>query len=206
MKITLILLGVLFAFLVQVTRLQAAPIPSKTETNTIPTYEKKADLIVTDILGLSGIRQIGPFHAGGPIPSNPAFLIETLEGSVLDPERLLVGSASNYGLDLYNRQMRPGAILSLEVNQGRYAVPKNFAATDKKALNGKVMLYSAQSRDYINGYYNSNAITQDLPNISNPTYISINNAFGRPWQASSPFGINGPGLISRHLQNSNILW
>ena len=196
MKIKQIFLVGLFAFLVLVTRVQAATITSQSETNTVPTYERKADLLVTDIYRISGIRQVGPFHAGGAIPSNPAFLIETLEGGVLNPERLLVGSASNYGLALYNRQMLPGAILSLDVSQGQYAVPENFAAQDKKALDGKVILYSAQSRDYINGYYNSSAVTRDLPNVSNPTYISINNAFGRPWQASSPFGIDGAGLVS----------
>lgn len=196
MKITQILLAGLFAFIVLVTRVQAANIPSESKTNTVPRYERKADLLVTDIYGLSGIRQIAPFHAGGAIPSNPAFLIETLEGGVLNPDRLLVSSASNYGLDLYNRQMLPGAILSLDVSRGQYAVPKNFAAQDKKALDGKVILYSAQNRDYINGYYNSNAITRDLPNVSNPTYISINNAFGRPWQSNSPFGIDGAGLVS----------
>ncbi|MBD2729709.1 hypothetical protein H6G96_26175 [Nostoc sp. FACHB-892] len=194
-KIKQILLVGLFAFIVLVTRVQAATIISQFETDTVPTYERKADLLVTDIYGLSGIRQVGPFHAGGAIPSNPKFLIETL-GGVLDPERLLVGSASNYGLDLYNQQMLPGAILSLEVSRGQYAVPENFAAQDKKALDGKVILYSAQNRDYINGYYNSNAVTRDIPNVSNPTYISINNAFGRPWQANSPFGIDGAGLIS----------
>jgi Di-haem oxidoreductase, putative peroxidase len=196
MRIRRILLGMFFAFIVLAMKLQAATIPSVSETNIVPTYERKTDLLVTDIDGLSGIRQIGPFHAGGAIPSNPAFLIETLAGTVLDPERLLVASASNYGLDLYNQQMQPGAILSLEVNQGQYAIPEDFAAQDKKALDGKVMLYSAQNRDYINGYYNSNAVTRDLPTVSNPTYISINNAFGRPWQANSPFGIDGAGLIS----------
>jgi hypothetical protein len=196
MKIKQILLVGLFAFIVLVTRVQAAAITSQSETNTVPTYERKADLLVTDIYGLSGIRQVGPFHAGGAIPSNPAFLIETLEEGVLNPERLLVGSASNYGLDLYNQKMLPGAILSLDVSRGQYAVPENFAAQDKKTLDGKVILYSAQNRDYINGYYNSSAVTRDLPNVSNPTYISINNAFGRPWQANSPFGIHGAGLIS----------
>lgn len=196
MKIKRILLGGLFTFIVLVTGVQADNITSESETYTVPTYERKAEILVTGIYGLSGIRQVGPFHAGGSIPSNPEFLISTLEGHVLDSERLLVGSASNYGLDLHNDQMLPGTVLSLEVNRGQYSVPENFAAQDKTALDGKIMIYSAQNGDYVNGYYNDNAVTRDLPNVSNPKYISVNNAFGRPWQANSPFGIDGAGLIS----------
>jgi hypothetical protein len=191
----LVLIG-LFIAIVLATRVQATTVSSKPNASTIPTYERTATPLVSNIYGLSGIRQIGPFHAGGPIPSNPEFLIETLEGRVLDPDRLLVASTSNYGLEPYSKKMLPGTLLSLDVNQRPYTVPENFAAQDKTALNGKIMIYSAQSRDYSNGNYNGNAVTQDLPNVSNPKYISINNAFGRPWQASSPFGVHGKGLIS----------
>jgi hypothetical protein len=196
MKIRQILLGILFAVIVLITKVQATNISPASETSIVPTYERKAELLVTDIYGLSGIRQVGPFHARGAITSNPEFLIATLTGNILDPERLLVSSASNYGLSLHHQQMLPGAILSLDVNQGQYAVPDNFASQAKKAMDGKVMLYSGQNQDYINGYYNRSAVTQDLPNVANPTYISINNAFGRPWQANSPFGVTGAGLIS----------
>lgn len=162
----------------------------------IAEFEAHAKLLVSNVYGLSGLRQISPFHAGGAIPSNPEFLLETLKGHVLDPERLLVGSASNYGLALYNQQMLPGSSLSLDVNQPAYTIPENFAAYDKQALDGKVMLYSAQNLEYINGYYNSDAVTRHLPNIANPKYISINNAFGRPWHANAPYGIHGTGHIS----------
>jgi hypothetical protein len=192
MKLKSLLLAALFAIAALAVGIRA----SATESTPIPTYERKAELLVRDIYGLSGIRQVGPFHAGGAIPSNPEFLIETLENRVLDPDRLFVASASNYGLDLYDDQMLPGSILSLDVSQGVYSVPPNFAAKDRKILGGKIMVYSAQNPDYVNGYYNRDAVTQELPNVSNPKYISINNAFGRPWQANGPFGISGEGLIS----------
>ena len=190
-----LLLGLLSAFFVILSGTGIASLATPTATS-IPTYTGQSELLVTDVDGLAGIRQVGPFHAGGAIPSNPEFLIETLEGRVLDPERLLVASSSNYGLPLYNDQMFPGSLLSLDVEDGAYAIPPDFAAQAKSVLDGKVMMYSAQSEDYINSHYNSGAVTRHLPNVSNPKYISINNAFGRPWQANSPYGVEGAGHIS----------
>src|SRR5438270_457267 len=40
------------------------------------------------------------------------------------------------------------------------------------------------------------AATKNEVAVSNPTAISINNAFGRPWVSNAPFGDNGYGTES----------
>ena len=71
----------------------------------------------------------------------------------------------------------------------------NVARTDgaDRSANPALQLFSVQSPAYANRIYNRGARTADEPAVSNPRYISINNAFGRPWFAGSPFGANGPG-------------
>jgi hypothetical protein len=47
-----------------------------------------------------------------------------------------------------------------------------------------------------NRFYNPSAVTADQTAVSNPTGISINNAFGRLWPANAPYGLDGPGSSS----------
>src|SRR5262249_54054559 len=58
---------------------------------------------------------------------------------------------------------------------------------------GAVRLFTAQSPAFLNRLNNPQALTALHPAVSNPRYISINNAFGRPWFASVPEGPDGAG-------------
>jgi hypothetical protein len=64
------------------------------------------------------------------------------------------------------------------------------------AAGGKVMLYTAQTPAFLNGRVNPGAVTKDLPSVSLPLGISLNNGFGRPWFANAPSGASGNGTIS----------
>jgi hypothetical protein len=77
-------------------------------------------------------------------------------------------------------------------------VPATFAAPGDQAvaLDGDVQMYSAQSPNWRNGFYNPGAVTADQTGVSNPLGMSINNAFGRLWPANAPYGLTGPGSSS----------
>jgi hypothetical protein len=57
-------------------------------------------------------------------------------------------------------------------------------------------LFSAQGSAFVNRINNPGARSADLPAISNPRGLTINNAFGRPWIANAPAGTGGAGLLS----------
>jgi hypothetical protein len=57
-------------------------------------------------------------------------------------------------------------------------------------------MYSAQSPNWLNGFYNPGAVTANQTGVSNPLGMSINNAFGRLWPANAPYGLAGPGTSS----------
>jgi hypothetical protein len=48
----------------------------------------------------------------------------------------------------------------------------------------------------MNRIYNPGASTADLPAVSSPTGLSINNAFGRIWITGELFGAKGAGMHS----------
>jgi len=54
-------------------------------------------LIATGIPGASAIAPIGTFLPGGPIHDNPTLAAFTKPGRVLDPNRIMVASRSNFG-------------------------------------------------------------------------------------------------------------
>lgn len=54
-------------------------------------------LVAVGIPGAGALSPVGTFHPGGPIHDKPAFAAFTKPGTVLDPARLLVASASNFG-------------------------------------------------------------------------------------------------------------
>jgi len=158
-----------------------------------------AQVIATGIPGAGAIAQIGTFHKGGPFNDNPAFKALTQPGQVLDRTRLFVASTSNFGAPLARPGEAAGSILSLDVGGSSViAVPENFAAGGGQvsALNGRVILYAAQSAAFLNGVNNPNAATRSLPSVSLPLGISSNNGFGRPWFANSPSGSAGAGTIT----------
>jgi hypothetical protein len=153
-------------------------------------------LIATGIPGASAISAVGTFLPGGPIHDNPTLAAFTQPGRVLDPNRLLVGSRSNFGAAKANADQAEGAFLSIDPRGGTVlAVPPTFAGSGDQAsaLAGAVQMYSAQSPTWRNGFYNAAAVTADQTGVSNPIGLSINNAFGRMWPANAPYGLNGPG-------------
>jgi hypothetical protein len=158
-----------------------------------------ARVIATGIPGASAIAQIGTFlnvpppgACANPIPSKfPAFI---QPGKVLDPNRILVGSVSNYGAP---RSLGDeGSFLSIDPSgPGILKVPPNFAQSGDQAstLGGAVQMFSANSPHWLNSVNNPKALTSQYAGVSHPLGLSNNNAFGRIWPANAPFGDNGVG-------------
>jgi hypothetical protein len=136
---------------------------------------------------------VGRFHPGGPIHDNREFAAFTRPGQSLDPSRLLVASTSSFGAAPGRDGWAPGAILSLATDQAEtLVVAPDLARTATRS--GPVQLYTAQAPGFLNRHFQPQAVTADLPGVSNPLGISLNNAFGRPWFASAPDGSRGVGL------------
>jgi hypothetical protein len=66
----------------------------------LATWRLQARVVAVGLPGVAGVRQVGRFHSGGPIPSNPEFLLQTAAGRVLDAERVLVAVTGNFGAPL----------------------------------------------------------------------------------------------------------
>jgi hypothetical protein len=154
-----------------------------------------ARIVAVGVPGISAITQVGTFLPGGPIHDNPQFAGYTMPGRVLDPQRLLVGSTSNFGEPLANTNQLPGSFLSIDPRSDGAVVPPDFAEMGGQAvtLGGLVQMYSAQSFAFLNSIHNPLAATADFTGVSNPLGISINNAFGRLWPVNAPYGLDGIG-------------
>jgi hypothetical protein len=144
-------------------------------------------VLAVGIPGAGAISPVGVFQPGGPIHDKPEFAAYTQPGRVLDPERLLVASTSNFGAPLALANQPAGAVLSVSTDQSEpIVVPADFAAAGGQvsALDGSVQLYTAQSPAFANSLTKPEAVTADLTAVSNPLAISINDGFGRPWFAN----------------------
>ena len=164
-----------------------------------PTWSIRARVVAVGLTGASGLRQVGRFHNGGPFTANPEFLLQTASGRVLDAERLLVATASNFGAPLASASDAPGSVLSIDPRNAKtLVVPPRFAAAGRQVAEagGALQLYSAQSPAFSNAKHNGSARTADQAGTAGPRYLSINNAFGRVWIANAPRGIGGPGSVS----------
>jgi hypothetical protein len=161
-------------------------------------------VVAINVPGASAIAQIGTFlnvpppdACANPIPSKfPSFI---QPGAVLDPNRLLVGSRSNFGAPLPSGVGKEGSFLSIDPNgEGVLSVPPNFAVSGDQAstLGGAVQMFSANSPRWLNGVNNPAANTKQFTGVSNPLGLSNNNAFGRLWPANAPFGLDGVGSSS----------
>src|SRR5829696_8118830 len=146
----------------------------------------------------SAVFKFGTFLPGGPIHDNPTLAAFTQPGRVLDPTRIMVGSSSNFGSTKANADQAAGAFLSIDPRAEELVVPAAFASGGDQAvaLDGALQMYSAQSPNWRNGFYNPTAVTADQTGVSNPLGLSINNAFGRLWPANAPYGLDGPGTSS----------
>jgi hypothetical protein len=163
-----------------------------------------ARVIATNIPGASAISQVGTF-LNNPVPPACAHPIPTLfpsyiqPGAVLDPNRILVGSQSNFGAPLAIGVGPEGSFLSIDPSgPGVLSVPPNFAQSgvQSSTLGGAVQMFSANSPHWYNGVNNSGANTASYTGVSNPLGLSNNNAFGRLWPANGPFGDTGVGSSS----------
>ena len=144
-------------------------------------------VLAVGVPGAGAISPVGVFHPGGPIHDKPEFAAYTQPGRVLDSERLLVASTSNFGAPVALAEQPAGAILSLSTTDSQpMVVPADFAAAggQASALEGSVQLYTAQSPAFLNSLTKPDAVTADLTAVSNPLAISINDGFGRPWFAN----------------------
>ena len=165
-----------------------------------------ARVIAVNIPGASAISQVGTFlnvsppkACANPIPSKfPAYI---QPGAVLDPNRILVGSSSNFGTPLATGVGQEGALLSIDpIGPGVLSVPPNFAQSGDQAstLGGAVQMFSANSPHWLNSVNNHDTLplTAQYTGVSNPLGLSNNNAFGRIWPANAPFGDTGFGSSS----------
>ncbi|PAQ06469.1 di-heme oxidoredictase family protein [Mesorhizobium temperatum] len=162
-----------------------------------PDWRLSARIVAVGLPDVAGVREVGRFHVGGPIPGNPEFLMATREGRVLDPLRVLVAVGSNFGVPPGDPAFEVGAILSIDPRAGKsdgaIVVPQDLTGNDG---DGRVQLYTAQSERFLNQRYNAGARTARLAAATGPRYISINNAFGRPWIANAPNGVAGEGSVT----------
>jgi hypothetical protein len=163
-----------------------------------------ARVIAENIPGASAISQVGTF-LNNPVPPACAHPIPTLfpkftlPGAVLDPNRVLVGSQSNFGAPLAMGVGQEGSFLSIDPSgPGILSVPRDFAQSgvQSSTLGGAVQMFSANSPNWYNGVNNSGANTAKYTGVSNPLGLSNNNAFGRVWPANAPFGDTGVGSSS----------
>ena len=165
----------------------------------VRTWPLRARVVATGLRQAFGIRQVGRFHSGGPLVSNPEFLLQTQPGRVLDPRRVLVAVGQNFGVVPGNSAQASGAILSIDADAAPQGRPLDVPATlvlGRPAESGAVQLYSVQSPGQLNRVHNGGARTADFTGVSGPRYLSMNNGFGRPWVANAPFGIRGAGTES----------
>jgi len=129
-----------------------------------PPPELAGRVVVVGVPGAGAVRAIGVFHPGGPIYDKPAFRATTQAGAILDPERIFVASASNFGAPRARADQPEGAILSIELRgDAPLVVPPGFAAAggQASAAGGRVAVFTAQSPAFVNGVYNPGAVTAD---------------------------------------------
>ena len=166
-----------------------APAPAGPAVSSIRSVRLSARKLAVGIPGAGALSPVGRFHPGSPIHDKRAFAATTRPGRVLDPTRLLVASTSNFGAPLARADWSPGAILSLATDaRAPLSVPPDFASSgvQPSTLGGAAQLYTAQAPAFLNRVSDSGSETADMPAVSNPLGISINNAFGRPWFANTP--------------------
>ena len=164
-----------------------------------PVWQLRARTVAVGLHTAYGIRQVGRFHSGGPLTSNPEFLLQTQAGRALDPERVLIALDHNLGAALGNPSHAPGSVISVDTRRTQGAPPLVLAADlalRSQPPGAPIQLYTAQADRYLNRQHNGGAGTAAFAGVSSPRYLSINNAFGRPWIANAPFGVHGPGSES----------
>jgi hypothetical protein len=158
----------------------------------------RATVVATGIPGAGAITPVGHFLPGSPIHDKPALAALAVPGMVLDPQRLLVASTSNFGAPLARPSDAPGTVLSIDVDHGMVTVPADFATAGGQAAtsDGLVQVYAAQNAAFLNSVNNPAAVTAAQVSASLPLGISLNRGNGRPWVANAPTGATGEGTIT----------
>jgi uncharacterized integral membrane protein (TIGR00698 family) len=173
--------------------------PSQPLPSSVPSLELTARLLASGIPRAGALSPVGTFLPGGPIHDDLGFAAFAQPGRVLASSRLLVASSSNFGERRARSDLAPGSILSLSISaRTPLAVPATFGKAGGRvsALHGAVQIYTAEAPAFVNRLTTPRSATAAMPAVSNPLGISINNAFGRPWFASSPAGPSGIGAES----------
>lgn len=160
-------------------------------------------VLAVGIPQISAIRQVGPFldsSHDSPFALNPLFIAYKGEGRVLDKNRVMVASSSNFGAPLYNNGHLPGSLLTLATDvKSPTVIDPNFASNisetnlQPSGNKGDVQMYASNNYNFINVHNRPEANTYAYSSTSFPTGISINNAFGRPWISNAPQGTTGGG-------------
>lgn len=158
----------------------------------------RAQVVATGIPGAGAICQIGGFLRGSPIHDRATFTPFTAPGAVLNGERLLVASTSNFGAPLANAAQYAGTVLSVDPSSSTFAVPAGFAAAGDQAsgVGGRVQVYASNNAPFLNSRFEPQAVTAAELSVSLPTGISLNNGNGRPWISNAPTGATGDGTIT----------
>ena len=157
-----------------------------------------ARVVATNIPGASAIAQVGTFVPGGTLTSgnqtcaNPSpiptkFLAYVQPGKILDPTRLLVESASNFGAPLPPSGGLQGSLLSIDPSgSGALVVPRNFDTKgDQEAtLGGAVQMFSANSPFWLNSVTTTPAPSlPSMPELATrwaSQTTTVSGASGRP--------------------------
>lgn len=78
----------------------------------------EARVVAVGIPGAGPVTAVGKFLPGGPINDKPEFKSYTDPGKVLESERILVGSPSNFGATKAVEKDMPGSIISIDPRSG----------------------------------------------------------------------------------------
>ncbi|HEV7666740.1 MAG TPA: hypothetical protein VGQ62_24615, partial [Chloroflexota bacterium] len=93
----------------------AAPTAAPPPSAAAPTPALTARVLAVGIPGANAVAPVGKFHPGGPIHDKPDFAAYTQAGRVLDPERILVASSSNFGAPRARDDQPEASALSIDV-------------------------------------------------------------------------------------------
>jgi hypothetical protein len=90
-----------------------------------------ARVVAVGIPGVAAVAPVGRFHAGGPIHDKPEFAAFTQPGRVLDPNRVLVTSTSNFGAPM---ALRGRSFLSIPTGRPWQFPPRSPQPATKPSL------------------------------------------------------------------------
>ena len=93
-----------------------------------------ARLLAVGVTGAGALSPVGAFLPGGPIRDRPNFAAYTQPGRILDAQRVLVCSESQFGAPRAILDWPDGSVLSLDSGAGDpLVVPAGFASSDGQA-------------------------------------------------------------------------